>query len=344
VSYHAGMSLSPLVPCFDPARLLPPPASLETHRRTPVLSSEPFTVSIDPLDLVRRLTLEAVSSPLTRAAYGRALDEFSQWRAECGHPRFTRAAVHAWRAALEAEGYAPATINQKLAAVRKLAKEAAKNGLLDAETAAQIEQVSGAKQAGQRSGNWLTRRQAQALLDAPAPDTLKGKRDRAALALLVGCGLRRSEACALQFEDLQQRDGRWAIVDLRGKHGRIRTVPVPAWVKAAVDLWREAAGLTGGRILRSMNRHGRIVRDRMSGQAILDLAAGYGIALEVKLRPHDLRRSCAKLCRAAGGELEQIQLLLGHASIQTTERYLGTRQDLANAPNDRLGLGWKNEL
>lgn len=53
-----------------------------------------------------------------------------------------------------------------------------------------------------------------------------------------------------------------------------------------------------------------------------------GIAL------HDLRRTCAKLCRAAGGELEQIQLLLGHASVQTTERYLGTKQDLVHAPND----------
>jgi integrase len=52
------------------------------------------------------------------------------------------------------------------------------------------------------------------------------------------------------------------------------------------------------------------------------------------IAPHDLRRSCAKMCRAAGGELEQIQLLLGHASVQTTERYLGTRQDLVHAPND----------
>jgi len=58
-----------------------------------------------------------------------------------------------------------------------------------------------------------------------------------------------------------------------------------------------------------------------------------------RIAPHDLRRTCAKLCRAAGGELEQIQLLLGHASVQTTERYLGTRHDLVNAPNDAIKLG-----
>jgi integrase len=61
------------------------------------------------------------------------------------------------------------------------------------------------------------------------------------------------------------------------------------------------------------------------------------------IAPHDLRRTTAKLCRAAGGELEQIQLLLRHSSIQTTERYLGTRQDLPHAPNDgiKLKLGAK---
>ena len=61
------------------------------------------------------------------------------------------------------------------------------------------------------------------------------------------------------------------------------------------------------------------------------------------LAPHDLRRTCAKLCRAAGGELEQIQLLLGHASVQTTEKYLGTRQNLVRAPNDAIELNIKNE-
>ena len=57
-----------------------------------------------------------------------------------------------------------------------------------------------------------------------------------------------------------------------------------------------------------------------------------------KLAPHDMRRTCARLCRESGGDLEQIQFLLGYASIQTTERYLSSRQNLKEAVNDRLGL------
>ena len=293
------------------------------------------------LEEVKRLVLNAVSSPSTRSMYGKALEDFFLWREEQGSPAFTRAAVQAHRAELESRGYAPSTINQRLAAIKKLAREAAANGLLSAEMAAGIDQVAGAKQAGVRAGNWLTKPQAEALINCPDPDTLKGKRDRAILALLVGCGLRRGEAVALDMEHLQQRDGRWVIVDLRGKHGRIRTVAVPAWVKLAVDLWTAAAGITEGRILRSLNRHGHITGASLSPQAILAAVAFYAAELGLKLKPHDLRRTCAKLCRAGGGELEQIQLLLGHASIQTTERYLGTRQNLADAPNDRLGLTWK---
>jgi integrase/recombinase XerD len=295
------------------------------------------------LDQVLRLVLDAVSSPSTRTMYGKAVADFFRWRAEQGSPPFSRAAVQAHRAVLESKGYAPSTINQRLAAIKKLAREAAANGLLDASVAAAIDQVPGVKQQGVRAGNWLTRTQAEALINCPDPATLKGKRDRALLALLIGCGLRRGEAVALTVEDIQQRDGRWVIVDLRGKHGRLRSIAVPTWVKQAVDLWLDAAGFTEGRIMRSLNRHGRITGASLSAQAVLAAAVFYGGQLGLRLRPHDLRRTCAKLCRSGGGELEQIQLLLGHASVQTTERYLGTRQNLTDAPNDRLGLEWKEK-
>lgn len=290
---------------------------------------------------VRRLALDAVASPLTRTMYAKALDDFFAWWQGQGRPPFARAAVQAHRAWLEERGYSPSTVNQRLAAIRKLAREAALNGLLAPELAAGVDQVPGPKQRGARTGNWLTREQAQALLNLPAAGALKGKRDRAALALLIGCALRRSEAVGLNVTDLQQREGRWVLPDLRGKHGRIRTVPVPAWVKTALDEWTAAAGITEGRILRSMNRHGAITGESLSAQAVHALVRAYGARLGLKLQAHDARRTCAKLCRAAGGELEQIQLLLGHASVQTTERYLGTRQNLAEAPNDRLGLRWE---
>jgi site-specific recombinase XerD len=77
----------------------------------------------------------------------------------------------------------------------------------------------------------------------------------------------------------------------------------------------------------------------MSEKVVWQLLQPYATAAGLAgIAPHDLRRSCAKMCRAAGGELEQIQLLLGHSSVQTTERYLGTKQDLAHAPNDAIKL------
>lgn len=297
---------------------------------------------LEPLDAIRGLLLDAVTSPETRRAYARGLDGFFAWQAQHAVAGFTRATVQSYRSHLICKGLAASSVNLQLAALRKLASEASANGLLDPVTAVAIGQVPGVKQNGVRSGNWLTQKQAQALIHAPDPATLKGKRDRAALALLVGCGLRRSEAAQLRLEHIVEREGRWVILDLKGKGNRIRTVPVPSWVNHAVDLWTEAAGITSGRILRRMNQQGQITGGSMSGEALRLLTAEYGAQGGTKeLRPHDLRRTCAKLCRAAGGELEQIQMLLGHASIQTTERYLGTAQDLVHAPNDRLGLKWR---
>lgn len=292
----------------------------------------------EPTDAARikALVLDSVTSPHSRRAYGRALDEFLAWSE--GRP-FTRALVQQYRAALEEKGLAPSSINLHLAAIRKLANEAADNGLLAAAQASAIVRVKGARRRGVRAGNWLTREQAQALLDAPDAETIKGKRDRAVLALLIGCGLRRSEIAALRAGDIAQRENRWAIVDLCGKGRRVRTVPVPAWVKTTIDEWTAAATIREGSLFRSLNKGGAVWGDGITEKVVWwivqEHARGAGIE---RLAPHDLRRTCAKLCRAAGGDLEQIQFLLGHASIQTTERYLGSRQNLSQAVNDNLGL------
>jgi integrase len=279
------------------------------------------------------------SSPITKRVYNLGLDEFIEWFGREPRPGFTKATVAAWRVALEARGLGAVSINVRITAVRKLAVEAADNGLLAPELASGITRVKGVASKGVRLGNWLNVRQAQALLNAPDATTNKGLRDRAILAVLLGCGLRRSEVAALTLKHIQQRDGRWCIVDLVGKHGHVRTIPMPTWVKVAIDAWTSPAGITDGQVFRPVHRGDQIQGTALSEKVIWQLLQPYAEAAGVPgIAPHDCRRTCAKLCRAAGGELEQIQLLLGHASVQTTERYLGTRQDLVHAPNDGIKL------
>ena len=192
---------------------------------------------------------------------------------------------------------------------------------------------------GVRIGNWLTAEQGQALWQAPDDQRLKGKRDRALLAVLLACGLRRHEIAELTFKHLQQREEHWAIVDLIGKGGHIRTIPVPDWVRRELDIWFGAAGIQSGKLFGRVSTAGKPWGDGVSEKVVWHVVKEFAEKIGVaKLAPHDLRRTCARLCRAAGGELEQIQFLLGHVSVQTTERYLGCVQRIAAAVNDRIGI------
>jgi site-specific recombinase XerD len=208
---------------------------------------------------LKALVLDSVSSPITRRVYNLGLDEFIAWFQQEPRPAgFTKATVTAWWVALEARKLGPVSINVRITAVRKLAVEAADNGLLAPELASGIARIKGVKSHGVRVGNRLSLRQAQALLDAPNVRTTKGLRDRAMFATLFGCGLRRSELTNLTMKHVQQRDNRWCIVDLIGKHGRVRTIPMPSWSKTAIDAWTAEAGVTTGHLfrpVRSSNKH-----------------------------------------------------------------------------------------
>lgn len=281
--------------------------------------------------------MDAVASPHSQRAYGQALDDFFEWLSRRQQFGFSRALVQEYRSGLVAAGLAPSTINLRLAAVRKLAWEASENGWLAPEIAASIARIKGVRRLGVRTGNWLTREQATELLRLPDPETLKGKRDRAILALLLACGLRRAEVARLTVESFELREGRWVLPDLESKGNRLRTVPVPGWVKALADAWANAAAVQAGPLFRPVVKGGAVQPRPLTEKAVWCVVREYAARMGLPhLAPHDLRRTCARLCRAAGGDLEQIQFLLGHASIQTTERYLGSRQNLAAAVNDRL--------
>jgi site-specific recombinase XerC len=210
------------------------------------------------LDHCKLAVLNSLGSPASRRVYEYAIDQFIAWY--CSEPRlaFNRIVVVRYRMYVESRGLAANTINQQLAAVRRLAHEAADSGLLSPELAAGISRVKGVKQLGFRSGNWLSAEQSSEVLKHACGDSMRAKRDYAMLAMLFGCGFRRSELVGLELDEIQMRQGHWAVVDLIGKGGHIRTVPIPEWVKAALDQWTVAAGVREGRIFRAVARTGKV--------------------------------------------------------------------------------------
>lgn len=295
-------------------------------------------VPVDPRLLrLKQMVVDAVTADNSKRNYAKALDHLFAFAA--GRP-LSRELLLEWRASMEK--LSPSTVNIRLSAMRSLVAEALRGGMLSSEDAAALTDIPNIKQAGARLGNWLTREQAKELLAVPDRSTLKGKRDYVILALLVGCALRRTELADLEVETIQQREGRWVLADLEGKGRRIRTVAVPIWVKNGIDAWTSAAGVKDGRLLRPILRGGKV--RKVKGESLSDWAVWSVVEQSAKqigierFGAHDLRRTCAKLCRKNGGDLEQIKFLLGHASIQTTERYLGSEQELTIAVNDNLGL------
>ena len=296
-------------------------------------------LALPDLEQSKFAVLDSLTSQSGQRTYDHAINEFVGWY--CSEPRlaFNRTVVLRYRIHLEQIQYAPLTVNLRLAAVRRVAYEAADSGLLSPELAAGIRRVKAVRRLGVRVGNWLTAEQGKRLLQGPARDGLRGMRNYAMLAILIGCGLRRGELLSLHLESIQQREEHWVIADLIGKGGHIRTVPIPAWVKAAIDAWTGATGIRDGRVFRSINKAGKIwgsgMTEKVLWEVVREAANRAGIE---KLAPHDLRRTCARLCHLAGGELDQIQFLLGHVSIQTTEKYLGCKQRLHCAVNDKMGI------
>src|SRR6202035_4294723 len=184
---------------------------------------------------LRKMVLDTVPSPHSKRNYGKALDDLFQI---CASRPLSRSLLMEWRAGMES--LSPSTINVRLSAVRKLVGEARRNNMIGSEEAASLTDIPNIRQKGTRLGNWLTREQAKDLLAVPDRSTLKGKRrDYCSPHRLHA--LRRRELASLKIEDIQLREGRWVIIDLRGKGGRIRTGGGPIWIKQAIDTWKTAA-------------------------------------------------------------------------------------------------------
>ena len=297
-----------------------------------------ITTSNSQLEVIKQLVTDGLASKYSKVMYAKNLDDFLSWYQDQGAPGLSKAIIQHYKNHLLELNYAPATINQKLVAVRRLAIEAVDNNLLDPAMLEGIRRIKGVPMEGVRTGNWITLDQAQMLINTPDITTLKGIRDRAILAVMLNSGLRRSEIAKLTFDHIQQRNGRWVIVDMIGKRNRIRSVPIASWTKQAIDEWAQTAQISTGHIFRPINKGDNLSGDHLTSQAVQDVVKDYANRTGLTLSAHDTRRTFAQLSRQAGADLEQIQLSLGHASIQTTERYLGTKQNLSIAPADMMKL------
>lgn len=260
----------------------------EQKRKTAAAKQPKTKLGLPDLDYSKAAVLNSLRSTESKRGYRHSIEEFIGWY--CSEPRlsFSKTVVTRYRIHLEDRHLAPGTINGRLAAVRRLAYEAADAGLLSPELAAGIRRVKGAKKLGIRFGHWLTREEAHVLWQSPDSESLKGKRDRAILALLLGCGLRRRELAQLNVSHLQRRDEHWAILDLVGKGGHIRTVPMPQWVKTVIDSWLLASGIAAGRLFRCVCRAGKHwgtgITEKVVWHVVKDYAQKVGL---VNLAPHD---------------------------------------------------------
>lgn len=216
------------------------------------------------------------------------------------------------------EEYAPASVNRMVSNLRGVLKEAWRLGVMTAEDyqrAADLKQVRFKRTS---RGRALTRQEIDLLL--AEPDSVRGRRDRALLAVLYGAGLRRSEAVRLEVADYEFETGK--ILVRSGKGQRDRTVYVANRYKALLERWIKTRGTEAGPLFLPIIGGGRLILKHMTVQAIYHLVRRMGNALGIReFTPHDLRRTFVTHLLEQGADVGATRELAGHANVQTTLLY-----------------------
>ncbi len=274
-----------------------------------------------------RLTIDSASNANTHRAYGRYLRKFYRLKLP-----LSRLGVLEYLARPDVKGK-PSIVRMSIAAIRKLVDNASSCQFLSIIEASAIKSIRPPK-SNPKLGRWLSIDGVKALISLPNRHTAQGARDGAILALLLGCGLRRTEASSIWWNSYRDVNGRMCLVDLIGKGDKSRTVPIPNWAVDRLENWRDKlidiigfkeVALDGPilRTLRGGANHRRLMTVPLTSTGVASIIQRYSQYLNIPFTPHDLRRTLARLMRQAGVEISQIQYTLGHSGIRTTERYLG---------------------
>lgn len=301
---------------------------------------QPYPAPSDSsLQTILKIVLNSLPSPHSKDSYNRAIRDFLKyWRSE-GKPLPDKLFLQSYIIQLQESGKGASAINVRIAAIRKFANEAADSKVWPDEVAASFARVSGIPDRGERSGHWLSLEQAQQLINAPDANTIVGLRDRALLAVMLGCGLRRMEVSRLSLNHIQRRENIWLIVDIVGKRNKKRTIVMPDWTYQSIAEYLKVVGITQGYVFRAISKSGKILKPQLSTKSIFDAVKKYTAACGFpEVAPHDLRRTYAKLAYKYGAKIDQIQLNLGHQSLDTTQRYLGTDLNIYDGPGSYLKI------
>jgi len=302
-----------------------------------------------------QLHLSPSARSLTARNYDSSIKSLGGYMQVSGSILPTKGVLSAWRDQMIADGYQVNTVRAKLSAVRRLLQEVAddvpnleiKMALNDWAKVESPKETVVQDKLEEDYGRRLTLESVQQLFNSIPSYHIKGLRDRAIISLGVGAGLRVSEIVALTMKDVfltANRNGERGIRVRKGKHNKSRVVVIgewTAWVYGAVAAYTDVIGLdpeqhADQRIIRGVKPYGKIYAtagDRLSSrnaQAIFEGANGYLAEYDsqmVQINMHDLRRTYAMLCRRAGMSWDALRLNMGHNSVQTTERYVGTDVD-----------------
>jgi integrase len=285
----------------------------------------------------------------SQRAYSSRLSAFLQWRAHQEDGPFVTHLKQYVGYLRDQRNLAPRSVQAHINTIKGMLKTAAALEPSLANGLPQLQLVKAPVVRGELQGKRLSAQQAKTLLAAPGMDTVKGVRDSAILGLLLTLGLRRSEICNLTWGHVTELEGHNVIANLKGKHGRVRTLKLPVWLWRALMKWGDESGIDTSnpeaRVFIPITKDSRVLTRRrgITPHAIYKLINYYTTKAGVpSVKPHDLRRTAALLARRGGASIEQVQLMLGHASPQTTSNYIGETLDLDDNAVDYSPLRLQN--
>ena len=302
-------------------------------------NQDPLSEIPPEMKVTMQMVLNGLGSRNSIPNYRRSLHDFLCYWHRQGQPVPDKLFLQTYLQYMLENGIGKHSINTRLGAIRNFASEAVDMEIWSNKVISDFSRVKRIPVRGSRSGNWLTLEQAQELIDAPDTSSPIGLRDRAILALMLGCGLRRNEVTSVDVEHIQQRESVWVLADIVGKRNRKRTVVIADWVKQIINEYLEVVKIRNGRLIRAMNMNGRLIRPTLSSHTLFITVRKYARMCGLPdISPHDLRRTYAKLAYQNGAKLDQIQINLGHSSLTTTQVYLGLNLDLDDGPGSYLDI------